>query len=62
MGGWDLLGIGGLVVACLALGLAGGWIVDGWAHTFPAFALAGLAVGLALGIGVTWIRIRRFLE
>ena len=58
---WDLIGIGGYNVACLLFGMGLGRLVDGWLGTVPALTLAGLAVGIFMGVVGTWFKIRRFL-
>jgi F0F1-type ATP synthase assembly protein I len=58
---WNLIGIGGYNVACLLVGIGLGRLVDGWLGTVPALTLAGLAVGIIMGVVGTWFQIRRFL-
>ncbi len=58
----DLVGIGGLLVGTVVAGLAGGWLLDDRLGDAPVFTLLGLAVGLAAGIWVSWLRIREFLR
>jgi hypothetical protein len=60
--GRDLIGLGGLlvgsVVVCTALGL----LLDHGLGTSPAFALAGVGLGIVLaGVG-SWVRIRSLLR
>ncbi|HEY7042906.1 MAG TPA: hypothetical protein VH419_04475 [Nocardioidaceae bacterium] len=62
LGAWDLVGLGGLNLACLVVGLGIGWFVDDASGQAPVFTLVGLAVGITVGIVVSWIRIRRFLQ
>jgi F0F1-type ATP synthase assembly protein I len=57
-----LLGIGGVVALCLVAGMGLGWLVDSLANTFPAFALVGLALGIAAGCYYTYAEIRTFLK
>ncbi|MGH3359877.1 MAG: AtpZ/AtpI family protein [Nocardioidaceae bacterium] len=58
----DLLGLGGLIAACVVLGLVVGLLVDTWLGTTPVFILVGIAVGvLAAAIGV-WFRLRPYLQ
>jgi hypothetical protein len=59
---WDLVGLGGLNLACLLVGLLVGWLVDDAAGTSPAFTLGGLALGIGAGIVASWFRIRTFLR
>ena len=42
-----LLGLGAATAAILLAGLGLGWLVDEIVDTFPAFTLAGLALGIA---------------
>ena len=58
---WNLIGIGGYNMACLLVGMGLGRLVDGWLGTVPALTLAGLAVGIIMGVVGTWFQIRRFL-
>jgi hypothetical protein len=58
---WNLIGIGGYNMACLLVGIGLGRLVDGWLGTVPALTLAGLAVGIIMGVVGTWFQIRRFL-
>ncbi len=57
-----LLGIGGVLALCLVAGMGLGWFVDGRLHTFPAFVLAGLALGIVAGCYYTYVEIRPFLK
>ena len=41
---------GFVVVAGLAVGLAGGWGLDRWLGTHPGLMIAGMLVGLAGGV------------
>ncbi|MDQ4011767.1 MAG: AtpZ/AtpI family protein [Actinomycetota bacterium] len=41
-----LLGLGAATAAILLAGLGLGWLVDEIVDTFPAFTLAGLALGI----------------
>lgn len=43
----DLLSMGLTLALCLVIGFGLGWLADLPFGTFPAFALAGLAVGIA---------------
>lgn len=58
----DLAGLGSLLVGCLLAGLAVGWFVDDRLDAAPAYTLLGLAIGLAAGIWVSWLRIRQYLR
>lgn len=58
----DLLGLGGLITACVVAGMLLGWLVDTWLGTLPVFILVGIAVGVvAAAIGV-WFRVRPYLR
>lgn len=58
---WSFLGIGGYNIACLLAGMGFGRLLDGWLGTVPALTLAGLALGVMVGVAGTWHRIRTFL-
>jgi Putative F0F1-ATPase subunit Ca2+/Mg2+ transporter len=58
----DLVGLGSLLLGCLLVGLAVGWLVDDRLGAAPVFTLLGLAIGVAAGIWVSWLRIRLFLR
>ena len=59
---WTLVGIGSYNVVCLLGGFGLGWLADNRMHTAPALTLLGLAAGIAVGVGTTWLRIRGFLR
>lgn len=58
----DLLGLGGLVAACVVAGLLVGWLVDTWLGTLPVFILVGTAVGVAAATIGVWFRVRPYLR
>jgi putative F0F1-ATPase subunit (Ca2+/Mg2+ transporter) len=58
----DLVGLGGLLLGCLLVGLAVGWLLDDRLGAAPVFTLLGLATGLAVGVWASWLRIRLFLR
>lgn len=58
---WGLLGIGGYNIACMFAGMGVGRLLDAWLGTLPGCTLAGLGLGVAAGVGGTWLRIRPFL-
>lgn len=58
----ELLGLGSLLVGCLVVGLGVGWFLDDRLDKAPVFTLLGIAVGLAAGIWVSWLRIRQYLR
>ena len=60
--GWDLVGLGGLLVGAVVGGTVVGLLIDDVAGTTPAFTLAGIGVGiLAGGVGF-WVRVRAALR
>lgn len=59
---WALVGIGSLNLASLLAGMGLGWLADSRLDSTPALTLAGMAVGIAVGIVGTWFRIRPFLR
>jgi F0F1-type ATP synthase assembly protein I len=61
--GWStLLGMGFVTAMMFAAGLTLGWFADNLMHTFPIFALVGLALGIAAGIYYTVVQFRSFLK
>jgi hypothetical protein len=58
----DLLVIGSTAALCLLAGMGLGWLVDSLVHTFPVFALVGLALGIAAGCFYAYTQIRTFLN
>jgi F0F1-type ATP synthase assembly protein I len=58
----DLLALGVLNGAAVAVGLVLGWVVDSHAHTTPIFELVGLLLGVAGGIAATWARMKELLK
>ncbi len=60
--GRDLIGLGGLLVAAVVGGLVIGVLVDRAAGTSPAFTLAGIALGIAVGGVGFWLRVRTALR
>jgi F0F1-type ATP synthase assembly protein I len=62
LGGRDLLGLGGLLVAAVVGGTLLGLLVDQLAGTSPVFVLVGVALGIvAAGVGF-WVRVRDALR
>ena len=61
LSGYTLVGIGSLNLATLLAGLGLGWFIDGRLGSFPACALVGLAVGIAAGLTLSWLQIRKYL-
>lgn len=62
LGARDLLGLGGLLAACVVAGLVLGWFIDDLIGTSPIFLFIGLALGVASGIVGSWFRIRPYLD
>ena len=62
LGGRDLLGLGGLLVAAVVGGLVVGLLVDHWAGTEPTFTLVGIALGILAGGVAFWSRVRAALR
>jgi len=57
----DLLSMGMTLAGCLVVGFGLGWLVDLPFDTFPAFALAGLALGIAAACFYTYKLFKRFM-
>ncbi|MGH3472936.1 MAG: AtpZ/AtpI family protein [Nocardioidaceae bacterium] len=62
LGARDLIGLGGILLGCLVVGLAIGWLIDDAVGSSPVFTLLGLAVGIACGVLGSWLRVRRYLD
>jgi F0F1-type ATP synthase assembly protein I len=62
LGLYALIGIGTLNLVSLLVGLGIGWFLDGRFHSFPAATLIGLVVGIAAGLTVSWLQIRRYFN
>jgi F0F1-type ATP synthase assembly protein I len=56
MGGRDLLGLGGMLVACVVGCTILGLVVDGLAGSSPVGAVAGVGIGIGLGATVFVLR------
>jgi len=57
--GYEYFGMAlNFTVAILLFG-AGGWVVDGWAHTRPIFAIIGAFVGGFAGFMSIYYRVKR---
>jgi F0F1-type ATP synthase assembly protein I len=56
--GRDLLGLGGMLVGAIVAGTVLGILLDRAAGTSPAFTVAGVFVGMALGALGFALRIR----
>ncbi len=61
-GGAQLAGLGVATAASLAVGLGLGHLLDAALGTGPLCTLAGLAVGIILGVLGSFQRIRRYLR
>jgi F0F1-type ATP synthase assembly protein I len=61
-GGWELAGVGGLLVGSVVAGLVVGYLVDDAAGTSPVFTLVGIATGIVLGGVGFWLRVRGALR
>jgi F0F1-type ATP synthase assembly protein I len=57
----DLIGLGAVLVGSVVLGTLIGWLVDQALGSDPALTLAGLALGIAVGVVGCWVQVRRFL-
>ena len=56
----DLLSMGTGMAVCVIAGFGLGWLVDLPFHSFPGFALAGLAVGIAAACFYVYKMFKRF--
>ena len=62
MGGRDLLGLGGMLTACVVGCTVLGLLVDNLAGSSPVGAVAGVGLGIALGSTVFVLRALRALR
>jgi F0F1-type ATP synthase assembly protein I len=53
-------GLGMLNAFCLLVGLGVGWLVDRDLHTLPVFMMAGLVVGIVVGVIATRKELKRY--
>lgn len=61
--GWsELLGMGAISAAQVAVGVGLGWLVDSFADTTPVFLLVGLLLGIVGAAGYIVIEFRKFLN
>jgi F0F1-type ATP synthase assembly protein I len=59
---WELVGLGGFLVACVVAGLALGWLADDHWGSTPVGILVGLAVGVVVGIAGAAVRVADYLR
>lgn len=60
--GYAYVGMGfTFAIAILVFGAAG-WVIDGWLHTRPLFAIAGAFVGGFGGFMGIYMRVKRDIE
>ncbi len=57
----DLLSMGMTLAICVMLGFGLGWLADLPFDSFPAFALAGLALGVAAACFYVYKQFKRFM-
>ena len=57
----SLLGMGAVIAAQLAVGMALGWLVDTLTDTSPIFIIVGLALGLVGAVAYTVSEFRKYL-
>ena len=58
----DFVGIGSYNLVCILGGLGLGWWADASTGLTPVLTLLGLAVGVAVGVLGTWLRLRPLLR
>lgn len=57
----DLLSMGVTLASCLVVGFGLGWLADRPLGTFPAFALAGLALGVVAACAYFYKQFKRYM-
>lgn len=57
-----LLGMGAVIAALLAVGMAIGWLLDSLLDTSPICTLVGLALGIIGAVGYTVHQFRQYLK
>ena len=62
LGGWDLVGLGGMLVGAVVAGLILGLVIDDLAGTSPVFSLVGIFLGIVAGGVAFWLRVRSVLK
>jgi F0F1-type ATP synthase assembly protein I len=61
--GWsELLGMGVVIAAELAVGIVLGLVVDSAAGTGPIFLLVGLLIGVVAAVSSTVMKFRKYLK
>jgi F0F1-type ATP synthase assembly protein I len=61
--GWqELLGMGAVIAAVIAVGMGLGWMVDELVNTVPIFILIGLALGIVGAVAYTVAQFRKYLN
>jgi F0F1-type ATP synthase assembly protein I len=58
----SVLGLGAVTALILVIGLGLGWFVDRLLHTFPIFALIGLALGIVGAGRYTYVAFRKIFK
>ena len=57
----SLAGLGISIALCVAGGVVLGLYVDDKTHDSPVFVLMGLLVGVAFGVGLAYVEIKRLM-
>jgi F0F1-type ATP synthase assembly protein I len=61
--GWqELLGMGVVIAAVIAVGTGLGWVVDVLVNTVPIFLMIGLALGIVGAVAYTVSQFRKYLK
>jgi F0F1-type ATP synthase assembly protein I len=61
--GWqELLGMGAVIAAVIAVGMGLGWVVDVLVNTVPIFIMVGLALGIVGAAAYTVTQFRKYLK
>jgi Putative F0F1-ATPase subunit Ca2+/Mg2+ transporter len=61
MGIRGLLGLGSMLVGAMVFFTLLGWVADSAFDTSPVLTLAGVGLGILVGLGGGWLQIRKFL-
>jgi F0F1-type ATP synthase assembly protein I len=56
-----LIGLGAILVGSVVFGTLIGWVLDQAVGSDPVLTLAGLGLGIAVGVVGCWVQVRRFL-